>query len=349
MNKDLYEILGVNRNASEDEIKKAFRKLSLKYHPDRQGGKSDAEKKQAEEKFKEISGAYAILSDPDKKHQYDTFGTVDDNAFNGGFDFSDMFGGMDDIFGNIFGRNRRSSRNTAEQQGASIRLQVNVTIDEILNGKIDRDIEYDIDARCTSCHGNGGEGKKTCPYCHGTGMITETQRNGFSFIQSSHPCQHCHGSGITFEKICSSCHGTGFTKKKQKVRISTSNFSNGTQLKFNGKGYEAKSLNMPNGDLIVDLRYTYDPSKYAIQGNIIYEKINVPYYDCILGGKIKHKFANGKTDDIIIPQYSSEGSQVQYNKRFNNMNYIFIISVKMPTYIRNSEKKLLEQIKKENS
>ena len=350
MNKDLYEILGINRNASDDEIKKAFRKLSLKYHPDRQGGKSDAEKKQAEEKFKEISGAYAILSDHEKKHQYDTFGTIDDNAFNGGFDFSSMFEGMDDIFGNIFGRNRRSSRQNSEyQKGASIQLQVPVSIEEILNGKIDRDVEYDIDARCTECHGDGGKGKKTCSHCNGTGMITETQRYGFSVMQSTHPCPYCHGNGITFEKLCSSCHGTGFIKKSQKIRLQTSSIQNGAQIMFNGKGKKKKNEGMPNGDLLIELRYSVDTSKYAIQGNTIYEKINVPYYDCILGGTIKHKFANGISDNITIPAYSSEGSQVQYRKRFGNMNYIFIISVKMPTYIRSSEKKLLEQIKKENN
>ena len=137
MKKDLYEILGVSRNASDDEIKKAFRKLSLKYHPDRQGGKSDAEKKEAEEKMKEISAAWTILSDPDKKRQYDMYGTYDENMFNGNFDFSDIFSHMGDFFGrfgDIFGggRQRHDYRAPGRQKGQSVKIQVSVSIEEIL-------------------------------------------------------------------------------------------------------------------------------------------------------------------------------------------------------------------------
>jgi len=350
MKKDLYEILGLQKGASDSEIKKAFRNLSLKYHPDRQGGKTEAEKKEAEEKFKEISAAWTILSDPDKKRQYDTFGTVDENAFTGAeFDFSDIFGNMGDIFGNIFGnRQRRPYRDPGRQKGASVRMQVGVTIDEILNGKINRDIEFDIDVRCDSCHGEGGTGKKSCPYCHGTGMITETQSSPFGFIQNGHPCPHCKGTGETFDNVCKKCNGTGFIKKKQTVHIYATNFQNGQQLMFNGKGYQSKYSNAPDGDLIVELIFQYDQSKFAIQGNTIYEKIEVPYYDCILGTTINHTYANNTKGDIQIPEYSNDGKHVRSNKRFNNMNYEFIISVKMPTYIRESEKKLLQQIKKEN-
>ena len=179
MKKDLYEILGINKNASDDEIKKAFRKLSLKYHPDRQGGKTEKEKKEAEEKMKEISAAWTVLSDPEKKRQYDMYGTYDENMFNGGFDFSDIFAHMPDIFGDlggIFGRGRQRHdfRDPGRQKGQSIRVQIPVSIEEILNGKINRDIEYSINVRCPKCNGEGGSGKKSCPRCHGTGMITDT-------------------------------------------------------------------------------------------------------------------------------------------------------------------------------
>ena len=218
MNKDLYAILGVSKNASDDEIKKAFRKLSLKYHPDRQGGKSDKEKKEAEEKMKEISAAWTVLSDPEKKRQYDMYGTYDENMFNGNFDFGDIFSHMNDMFsgfGDFFGRgtNRNRNRNTGPIPGQTLKIQIPVSIDEILKGKIDRDVEYSIDVRCPNCNGEGGTGKKTCSHCHGTGMITETQRTPFGIIQNSHPCQYCHGEGTSLETVCSECHGTGFKRK----------------------------------------------------------------------------------------------------------------------------------------
>ena len=154
-NKDLYEILGVSRDASESDIKKAYRKLALRYHPDKQGGKSDAEKKEAEEKFKEVANAYGILSDPDKKRQYDMFGTIDGQS-SGGFDFDPFemfrnFGGFDDFFGN-FGGFSRSNR-TQQSKGESIKLEVPVTIEEIFLGG-EKEIEYNIKVRCEKCHLN---------------------------------------------------------------------------------------------------------------------------------------------------------------------------------------------------
>lgn len=356
MKKDLYEILGVNKNASDDEIKKAFRRLSLKYHPDRQGGKSDKEKKEAEEKMKEISAAWTVLSDPEKKRQYDMYGTYDENMFNGGFDFSDIFKNMGDMFagfggfGDFFGSNRQRHdfRDPGRQKGQSIRLQIPVSIEEILNGKIDRDIEYTIDVRCPNCHGDCGSGKKNCPYCHGTGMITETQRTPFGIVQQSHPCSHCHGTGESFDKLCSNCNGTGFVKKNMSVHLTTSDVGHGKTTMFNGKGYESKYKDAPNGDLIIEQVYSFNNSLYAIQGNTIYEKINVPYYDCILGTKLEHKLANNEVVTIDIPKYSNDGNQIKLNKYFNGMNYICIISVKMPTYVNAKEIELLEQIKKEN-
>lgn len=352
MKKDLYAILGLQKGASDADIKKAFRNLSLKYHPDRQGGKTDKEKAEAEEKFKEISGAWSILSDPNKKRQYDQFGTIDENAFNGGFNFNfeNVFEDLGDIFGNIFGnRQRRQYKDPGRQKGSSVKIQIPVSIEEILNGKIDRDIEYDIDVRCPKCHGEGGSNKKSCPHCNGTGMVTETQKSPFGYFQNSHPCQYCKGTGEIFDNICNTCHGTGFVKKKQTVHVYTTNIQNGQTLMFNGKGYQSKYSSAPDGDLIVELVFQYDMNKFAIQGNTIYEKIEVPYYDCILGSTINHKYVNGVTGEIQIPQYSNDGNHIRSNKRFNNMNYEFIISVKMPKYIKESERKLLNEIKKENS
>ena len=358
MNKDLYEILGISRNASQADIKKAYRKLALKYHPDKQGGKSDKEKKEAEEKFKEVSWAYSILSDEEKKQRYDQYGITDDQQMGGtGFDPGDIFkhfmGGFGDMFGDndpfssfFGGGNHRQQR--GPEPGQSLRMQVPVSIEELCKG-IDRDIVYDINVRCEKCNGTGGEGVETCPYCHGTGMIVETRRTGFGIIQNSHPCQYCHGEGTIIKNKCSKCNGTGFKRKESKVHVNlAAGIDNGYRMQFPGKGYEAKDKNAPNGDLLVEFIYNIDHSKYSIQGNILYEIIEVPYYDCILGKTYEHKTPAGDTVKVNIPSYSSDNTLVNTPKRFGKLGYTLVVKVKMPTYIRNSERELLEKIQKEN-
>ena len=357
--KDLYKILELDRNATEKQIKANYKRLALKYHPDRQANKTDAEKKEAEEKFKEISWAYSILSDPEKKQRYDQFGITDDQQqMGGGFDpteifkhFMGGFGGFDDDdfnpFGSFFGGGRqRQSR--GPQPGQSIRMQIPVSIDEIMMG-VDRDIEYDINARCSKCGGTGGEGIETCPHCHGTGMITETHRTGFGIMQNSHPCQYCGGTGQIIKHKCSKCNGTGMTRKTVKIHIKqNAGFDNGTQLLFNGKGYEAKDKNAPNGDLLIDLVYQYDTSKYSIQGNNIYEIIDVPWIDCILGCEYEKTLPNKQKVKVKVPEYSKENTLVNTGKSFGGLGYIYVVKVKMPTYLKKQEKELLQKIRKED-
>lgn len=360
-NKDLYEILGLSHNASDNDIKKSYRKLALKYHPDRQGSKSDKEKKEAEEKFKEISFAYSILSDPEKKQRYDQYGITDDQQIGGssGFDPSEIFkhfmgrfGGMfddnddNDPFGSFF-RRGRTRQPQGPQEGQSIRMQIPVNIDEICNG-VDRDIEYNIKAKCNNCNGKGGDGIETCSYCHGTGMITETQRNGFTIIQNSHPCPYCNGTGKTIKHKCPKCNGTGMVNKTVTVHIKENpGFENGSQILLRGKGYESKNGG-PNGDLLIDLIYQYDTSKYSIQGNKIYEILELPYYDCILGCKREVILPTKEKITVKVPEYSKDNTLISTNKWFGNMQYYYVVKVKMPTYIRDKEKELLEKIKKEN-
>ena len=226
---------------------------------------------------------------------------------------------------------------------------INVDIEEILLG-VNRDIVYDIQARCSKCNGAGGQGVEKCPHCHGTGMITEVQRTGFGIIQNSHPCQYCHGTGQTMKNVCSKCHGTGFEKKEKRIKVNIpAGFANGYQELFKGKGYESKDPNVPNGDLLLIFVYHVDNSKYVIQNNNIYEKIEIPYYDCILGKEIQRTLPTNEKVKIKIPPYSQDGNVITTNKRYWNLTYNFVITVKMPTYIRDKEKKLLEQIRKENS
>ena len=312
MNKDLYKILELDNNATDEQIKKNYRKLALRYHPDRQGGKSDKEKKEAEEKFKDIGFAYSILSDPEKKQRYDQFGITDDQQSMGtDFDPTDLFArfmhgftgfGGGDPFGDFFGHRRRQ-QNRGPEKGQSIQMNIPVGIDEILNG-VHRDIEYDIQVRCSKCDGTGGDGVQTCPYCNGTGMVTESRRQGFTIYQTSHPCEHCGGTGEMIKNKCSKCNGTGFERKETKVTVNIpGGFDNGYQSFIKGKGYESKDKRGENGDLLLVFIYQIDKSKYIIQDNSVYEKIEVPYYDCILGNTLERILPTGEKIKINIPTY----------------------------------------------
>lgn len=353
MNKDLYNILGVDRGASDNEIKKAYKKLALKWHPDRQAGKTEAEKKEAEDKFKEISWAYSILSDPEKKQRYDQYGVTDDQQMGADFNAEDLFSRFASMFGggggfeNFFNMGGRSRTPQAEP-GQSIRMGIPVSIEDLLNG-IDREIEYDIEARCETCNGAGGEGVATCSHCHGTGMITETRRTGFGIMQNSHPCPYCNGTGQTISKKCTSCGGTGKKKKTVKVKVNlASGFSDGYEQMYRGMGYESKSKSAANGDLLLQFRYTFDTNKYRVNGQGIYEQIEVSYYDCILGKNLEQTLPNGTKTNISIKEYSDTGTIVFSGKQFGRLKYYYVVKVKMPKYLKQEEKDILSKIQEFN-
>ena len=353
MNKNLYDILGVSNTASEDEIKKAYKKLAIKYHPDRQGGKSDKEKQEAEEKFKEIGAAYAILSDPNKRQRYDTYGTVDEDMMAGtGFDMGDLFrhmmgGFMGGNFGDMFG-NFGSQRNQPSE-AQSIQVNIPLSIEDIFNG-YDHEIEYDAFVKCDSCNGTGGTGVETCPHCHGTGRITEVQRTGFGIMQSTHPCNYCNGTGQIIKNKCTKCNGEGVIRKKKKCRVTfRPGVSDGEYKVFTGFGNEGKNSYTKNGNLIAVPRYNIDTNKYAITEGAVYELLDVNYYDCILGTTIERILPNKKKVNVKVPEYSKDGTQVVLNgEGIKGGKYIFIVKPKLPTYIKSKEKELLEKIRKEN-
>lgn len=353
--KDYYKILGVDRNATEDEIKKNYKKLALKWHPDRHANESEDKKKEAEEKFKEIAEAYAVLTDPEKKKMYDTYGTVDGNmggGFSGGFPGGFHFGGMDmdpdDIFNAFMGRSARRGRyEMTHKPGASINLQVGVTIEEVYCGG-SKNVDYDIETRCGHCGGQGGHGIKTCPYCHGSGMITETTRGAWGISQVSRPCNHCHGKGTVVEEVCKECGGTGVKKQRKNVTITIpKGVENGGQIKIDGAGYESKDPKGINGDLIVTFVYQFDQSKYRVAGNILYELIDVPYYDIILGAEKEITLPNKEKIKVKIPKCSRDGAQITVpSKGLNYGNYIAVVNVTYPNAISSKEEKHLEDIRK---
>ena len=350
MNKDLYEILGVSHDASADEIKKAYKKLAVKYHPDRNKGS-----KEAEDKFKEIGAAYAILSDEQKRAKYDRFGTVDEDMMSGtGFDFADIFGKFfHGGFGDIFGEQQR--RETYPTEAQSIQVNIPLSIEDIFKG-YEHEIEYSIDKRCPDCGGAGGTGIETCPHCHGTGRFVKVDKSTFGIFQQEMPCPYCHGTGKTIKNKCSKCNGTGTVKAKQKCKVSfRSGIKDGEYQVYYGYGCEGKDTRTKNGNLIAVARYAFDTKKYQVTDRAVYELLEVPYYNCILGTEIKHKLPDGKEVTVKVPQYSKDGTQVvlsgkglKLHNSYSNGDYIFIIKPKMPTYINTEEKELLEKVKKIN-
>lgn len=351
MSKNYYDILGVSKGASDQEIKKAYRKLAAKWHPDKWGNKSESEQKEAEAKFKEINEANECLSDPEKRKHYDTFGSMEgfgQDGFQGGFS---GFGGfnMGDMFGDMFnmfsGRGSNNQRNR-KTVGQTIQVNVSLSIEEIFNG-IHREIEYTTLERCSECNGEGGKGVKLCPHCNGTGMITDVKRTPFGISQSMHPCPHCNGTGKTMEHKCSKCNGAGLQKVTKKVYIDQAGgIENGSMMKYAGMGCQAKEVNSIDGDLIIVFNHKYDNNKYQVRGNTVYELIDIPYYDCILGTTFKHKLPNNKEVNVNVPQCAQDGQQIILNGvGINHSNYIIVVKVKMPTHIANKERELLEQIK----
>lgn len=284
MNKrDYYEILGVAKNASQDEIKSSFRKLAKKYHPD--VSKED----NAEEKFKEAQEAYAVLSDESKRRQYDQFGH---QAFNNnmggnggydfsGFDFSDIFG---DMFGSSFGFDFGGRGNSNRpKKGRDTILKVNLSFEEAVFG-VKKNINLNVTENCHDCNGKGGHGEHTCSRCHGSGSVAAEQRTLFGTFMTKTTCPTCSGSGKTYDKECNVCRGNGKVKKNKDIEVSIpAGVDNGQQLRISGKG-EAGSNGGPNGDIYLEFNIKDHPI-YMRDENDIYLRLPITITDAVLGSK----------------------------------------------------------------
>lgn len=339
---DFYDILGVDRNASEKEIKKAYRKSAIKWHPDRWADKSPDEQKHAEEMFKKVSEANEVLSNPEKREKYDKYGDnwdkINESGFDGwgAFDMNDLFRHMHGGFGGGF---------SGPEPGASIKARIYVDINDIFNGGT-RNLDVKVEVRCDKCHGTGGD-KENCQHCHGTGRITSRQQFGYNqFVETTRPCNHCHGQGFTFKTKCDKCNGNGLTNTTRRITVNIpAGIRNGQTIKFTGMGYESRDKNGKTGDIIVECIYNIDSSKYAYDGNNIYENLDIPYYDCILGCSKNVTLPNNKSVEVTIKKNSKRGDRITlYNNGINGGNYIFIINPTIPTYVSEDEESLLKQI-----
>lgn len=356
--KDYYKILDVDKNFTEDQLKKNYKKLCLKYHPDRLAGKSEEEKKAAEEKFKDIQEAYECLSDADKRAHYDRFGSMDNygqgwsagadmfSHFSSFFDDFD-FPGFGNMFGGMGGHHQYNQYNRGPEPGQNLRIQIGINLKEILDGG-EKTIKYTRNVRCNTCGGSGGTGVETCPHCHGTGMITTTQRSGFGIIQNTRPCNYCNGTGKIIKNKCKACNGEGLVKHENTIKVKIPRgCKNGQTTVISGAGCESKTSGVPSGDLQVIFLHQYDNNRYLVQGNIIYEKIEIPYYDAILGKQLHLTIPNGHKIDLTIKPYTQNEDNV-YGDTVNGYEYRYIVIVSMPKKINNEEKKLLEKIRKEH-
>lgn len=367
--KGYYKTLGVAENASDDEIKKAFRKLSIKYHPDKQSGKSDKEKKDAEAKFKEVNEAYQVLSDKDKRAQYDRGSTFDfggAGGFNhGNFDFGDFnfdeFGfnsGTGFDFRSFFGGgkspwNDARTRKPAVEKGADIKMTIPITIEDIFNG-CTKKVRYQRNVRCSNCHGAGGTNKHNCPDCNGTGYVTKSVRTPFGYTQTTSACPKCGGKGWITDTKCPTCNGTGFKREDSILEIKfNSGMLNGFAMQYTGKGHESRDINGPSGDFYAICQYMYDTERYQIVNTVdVYEKVEIPYYDALLGCDYILEKPDNKKIKITIPSCVPNGKHLKLaNEGIKAGNakgdYYLVISYKMPEKLKLEELKALQVIQYE--
>ena len=311
--RDYYEVLGVDKNADDATLKKAYRKLAKKYHPDVNPGD-----KEAEAKFKEATEAYSVLSDADKRRQYDQFGHA---AFEngggggaggfGGFDFNgadmgDIFG---DIFGDLFGGGGRTRRaNNGPMKGANLRARVNITFEEAVFG-CEKELEIVLKDECTTCHGTGakpGTSPITCPKCKGQGQIVYTQQSMFGMVRNVQTCPDCNGTGKVIKEKCPDCYGTGYISSKKTIEVNIpAGIDNGQCVRIQGKG-EPGVNGGPRGDLLVAVIISAS-TEFERDGYNIFSNVVISYPTAVLGGEIKVKTVDGE----VLYEVSREQHQVQ--------------------------------------
>ncbi len=353
--RDYYEVLGVEKGASDQELKKAYRKLAMKYHPDR-----NPDNKEAEESFKEANEAYEVLSDSQKRQNYDQFGHSGANGGfggHGGFDGSG-FGGFEDIFGDMFGDifgGGRSRRRNGPERGSDIRYRMSISFEEAAFGT-EKEININRSENCDECSGTGakpGTSKKTCPTCGGSGEVKQAQRTPFGTMMNVRPCHACSGSGSIIESPCAKCSGKGDITKKKQVNIKIpAGIDEGSAIRLSGEG-ELGLRGGQRGDLYVVIDVL--PHKlFERDGNDVYCEMPITFAQAALGdevevptldGKVKYKIPEGTQTGTVfrlrekgIPRLRSKTRGDQYVK----------VVVEVPKKLSENQKDLLKQFAKES-
>ncbi len=356
--RDYYEVLGVDKNADDAALKKAYRVLAKKYHPDTNPG--DAE---AEAKFKEASEAYGILSDPDKRRQYDQFGhAAFENGGGGGYtnmNMDDIFGSFGDIFGDLFGGGfggfgggRRRTNPNAPQRGANVRIQMRITLEEACFG-VEKEIEIPMKVECKTCGGNGakpGTSPITCGHCGGKGQILQTQQSILGMFQNVTTCPNCGGKGTVIREKCPDCHGNGYTSKKERLQVSIpAGIDHGQSVRLRGKGEPGKNGGS-RGDLLVEV-YVEQHSEFQRRDYDIYSNVRISYPTAVLGGAIVVPTIDGNVE-YTVKAGTQTGTRVRLrgkgvpslrNKKMRGNHYVDLI-VDVPTSLTSEQKRLIEEL-----
>lgn len=369
--RDYYEVLGVDKNVSEEELKKAYRRLAKKYHPDA----NPDNRKEAEEKFKEVSEAYEVLSDPQKRRMYDQFGHDGPQGFGGGaggpgggyysyttsgFDDFGDFGDLGDIFSSFFGggsgfggrANRQKS--SGPRKGRDLKYNLDVTFEESYTG-VKKEITILRDEECPTCHGSKakpGTKATTCKTCNGTGTIKQTVSTILGQMQTTKTCPECNGEGTKIEEKCTNCRGKGTVRKTVKIQVAVpAGIDHGQTIVLKGEG-ESGIKGGPRGDLyiVVSVR---NHSVFKRQGNNVICEIPITITQATLGANLEIPMVDGGKENYKIPEGTQAGSKfVIRSKGFKSVNsnvqgdYIFIVNVQIPKKLTAEQRDLLTKLAK---
>lgn len=354
--RDYYEVLGVPKDADEAALKKAYRVLAKKYHPDANPGD-----KEAEAKFKEASEAYSVLSDPEKRRKYDQFGHA---AFEGGAGGAGGYGGFDfngadmgDIFGDIFGdffgggRSAYGRSSNGPMRGANLRTGVRITFEEAIFG-CEKEIELTLKDECPKCHGTGakpGTSPVTCPKCNGKGKIVYTQQSFFGQVQNVQTCPDCRGTGKIVKEKCPDCYGTGYISSKKKIQVKIpAGIDNGQSIRIAGKG-EPGTNGGERGDLLVEVTVSRSPV-FMRQETSIFSTVPISFATAALGGPIKIKTVDGEVEYEVKPgtqtdtkvRLRGKGVPSLRNKNIRGDHYVTLV-VTVPEKLTEEQKDALKR------
>jgi molecular chaperone DnaJ len=363
--KDYYKLLGIEKSATKEQIKKAYKKLALKFHPDRA---PEEKKREYEEKFKEVSEAAAVLADEKKRQQYDQFGS---SAFSGsqggsggsggfqGFDFSDVmsqfrsgaFGQFDDVFESLFGGGGTRRGGSRARRGSDLLYELEISLEEAAKG-VKKNLSLNKLERCEECSGKGAMKFESCHHCQGSGYLKRTQRTPFGLFQQTSPCPYCHGKGELPQDSCRDCGGEGLLRRKKEIEVTIpAGIEDGMRLRVSGEG-EVGVNNGPNGDLYV-LTHVDEHEYFVREGNDLHITVPISFTQAVLGDEIEVPLIDGKAKLKIPSGTSSETIFRMRDKGITSVHsygsgdQMVKVKIEVPKTLNKKQKELIRQLKEE--